>query len=224
MKTWPLIFILLAGIAGVVKTAPAFPRQPVVLSTDCGTEMDDQWALALMALSPAVELRGVMGAHAPNLAPPAAETAARTARDVLAHLNLKHAPRVVAGSSRPLTDATTPIESEGTKLLLREARSFSPQRRLAVLVIGSATDIASALLLDPTLADRIEVIAVAFDRWPQGGDPWNVRNGVRAWQIHVASRVPLAIGPTETCVRPLVLARTAARDMLSSAGEPRASR
>jgi inosine-uridine nucleoside N-ribohydrolase len=220
MKTGLFTLLLLAFVANIVGAAPARERRPVVLSTDCGTEMDDQWALALLALSPAVELRGVVGAHAPNLAPPAAETAARTAREVLAHLNLKHSPRVVAGSSLPLADTTTPIASEGTKLLLREAHSFSPQRRLAVLVIGSATDIASALLLDPTLADRTEVIAVAFDRWPQGGDPWNVRNDVRAWQVLLASRVPLTIGPTDTCVRHLVLTRAAARDMLSSTGDP----
>ena len=53
------------------------PPMSVVLSTDCGTEMDDQWALALLALSPAFDLRAVVGAHAANLAAPAVETAAR---------------------------------------------------------------------------------------------------------------------------------------------------
>jgi hypothetical protein len=36
----------------------------VVLSTDCGTKMDDKWVLALLALSPAFDLRAVVGAHA----------------------------------------------------------------------------------------------------------------------------------------------------------------
>ena len=44
-------------------------RRPVVLSTDCGCEMDDQWALALLALSPAIDLRAVVGAHCPGLTP-----------------------------------------------------------------------------------------------------------------------------------------------------------
>ena len=49
---------------------------PAVLLTDCGAEADDQWALAHLALSPAVGLRGVVTSHAPSLKKPAAPTAA----------------------------------------------------------------------------------------------------------------------------------------------------
>src|SRR5205807_5297772 len=120
----------------------------------------------------------VIGAHAPGMAAPAAETAAGHAREVLQELRFDPMPPVVAGASQPLVDASTPVEGDGTRLILREAHGFSPERRLAVLVIGPATDVASALLLDPTLADRIEVVAMAFDRWPEGGDPFNVHNDV----------------------------------------------
>src|SRR5215210_2248235 len=116
------------------------PPMPVVLSTDCGTEMDDQWALALLALSPAFDLRAVVGAHAANLAAPAAETAARHAREVLERIGSQHLPPVFAGSNLPLVDAGTPQESEGSRRLLEEAEAFSPEQRLTVLVIGSATD------------------------------------------------------------------------------------
>src|SRR5947209_11522405 len=135
----------------------------VVLSTDCGCEMDDQWALALLALSPAFELRAVVGAHGPTLA---AAAVADHAREVLRQRNLAKPPPIVGGAEGPMADAATAIESEGTQRILREARGFSPPRRLAVLVIGSATDVASALLIDPELADRIEVVAVGYDRWP----------------------------------------------------------
>jgi hypothetical protein len=39
--------------------------------------MDDQWALALLARAPALELRGVVGAHAPGLTSTAAAEHAR---------------------------------------------------------------------------------------------------------------------------------------------------
>jgi purine nucleosidase len=192
-------------------------RRAVLLSTDCGCEMDDQWALALLALSPALDLRAVVGAHGPTLPAPAA---ADHAREVLRRMNRAEPPPVVAGAGGPLAGAATPIESEGTALLLREARDFSPPRRLAVLAIGPATDVASALLLDPGLAERIEVVAVGFDRWPEGGDPWNVKNDVHAWQALLASGVPITVGPIDTCIRHLTLTRAAARELLSPAGEP----
>jgi inosine-uridine nucleoside N-ribohydrolase len=192
-------------------------RRPVLLSTDCGCEMDDQWALALLALAPSLELRAVIGAHAPNLPP---EWAADHARELLRQMNVTNLPPIVAGASRPLADTATPRESEGATLLLREAKPLSHGRRLAVLAIGSATDIASALLMEPALADRIEVTGVGFDRWPEGGDPFNVKNDVCAWQALLASLVPLTVGPIDTCIRHLTLTRGAARQMLSTAGAP----
>jgi purine nucleosidase len=212
---------LLTGLLPAALAATTAPddipeRRPVLLSTDCGCEMDDQWALALLALAPVLELRGVVGAHAPGLT---AMAAAENAREVLRQMNRMDPPPVVAGAPGPMA-AATPIESEGTELLLREARDFSSQRRLTVLVIGPATDIASALLLQPELAERIEVVAMGFDRWPEGGDPFNVRNDVRAWQGLMAAPVPLTVGPIDACLRHLTLSREAAREMLGSTGEP----
>src|SRR5437667_163001 len=82
----------------------AATARAVVLTTDCGTEIDDQWALAHLALSPEVELRGVIGTHAPNLAEPAAQNAARAARVVLSNLPVTVYPPVIAGSDVPLAD------------------------------------------------------------------------------------------------------------------------
>ncbi len=64
----------------------------VVLTTDCGADMDDQWTLAHLVLSSEIELRGVVTTHAPNLAAPAAETAARVVAEVLDHLGLQEVP------------------------------------------------------------------------------------------------------------------------------------
>ena len=79
------------------------------------------------------------------------------------------------------------------RAILRLAANHSRQDRLIVLGMGPATDIASALLIEPRLADRIEVVALAFDRYPEGGDGWNVRNDIRAWQILLASRTPITV-------------------------------
>jgi purine nucleosidase len=193
-------------------------RTPVVLSTDCGCEMDDQWALALLALSPAIELRAVIGAHA-HLGSLTAETTARVAREVLDHMGVSEPPPVIAGSSVPLAATGMPVESEAVSLLLREAQSFSPERRLAVLVIGCATDVASALMLHPTVAERIEVVAMGFNGWPEGGDLWNVKNDVPAWQTLLASPVPITVGDVAVCLRHMILTRAAARELLAPAGE-----
>jgi purine nucleosidase len=193
-------FVLLAGLAT--------GQTPVVISTDCGCEMDDQWAIAFLTLSGSFDVRAIITAHAPGLSSSATE---KVARAVLDRLPAARKPPVVAGSSEPLTDRKTPRRNAGVDRLLAESKGFSPDRRLKVVMIGPATDVASALLIDPTLVDRIDVYAMAFDGWPKGGDPFNVRNDVAAWQVVIDSPVPLTVADGEVTRKHLTLTRVEAK-------------
>ncbi len=193
----------------------------VVLTTDCGAEVDDQWALAHLALSTELELRGVVTTHTgsfPLLAAPAAESSARIAREVLDHLSLRSIPPVFAGSSLPLRSKTEPLLNPGVDFLLRQSRDHGPSRRLTVLVIGAATDLASALIADATLGDRIQIVAMAFERWPDGTDPFNVRNDVMAWRVLLESRAPIVVGDVAVTRAHLRMTRERARRLLSPGG------
>lgn len=193
-------------------------RRAVLLTTDCGADMDDQWTIAQLALAPELELRGVVTTHAPNLPTPAAETTARLTREVLEQLPLKGHPPVFAGSSVPLETRTLPYRNQGVDFIIQQSKSFSPQHRLAVLITGAATDVASALLIDHTLGNRIEIIAVGFDKWPQGGDSWNVKNDIRAWQVVLESGLPVTIGDAAVTLRSLALTRLRARQLVAGRG------
>jgi inosine-uridine nucleoside N-ribohydrolase len=207
-------FVLAAAVAAALGEAPA--RRPVLVVTDCGVGIDDEWALAHLAVSPAFDLRGIIATHAPNLRPPAAETAAQAARAWLDRLPLTTRPPVVAGSSRPLEDGA--VAGPGVALLLEQARGYTAERRLDVIVIGAATDLALALRVDPTLADRIAIVAMGFSRWPEGGDPWNVKNDPRAWQVLLESRAPITVGDDAVCRRDLRMTPTRARRLFGDRG------
>ncbi len=53
----------------------------------------------------------------------------------------------------PLLDRT-PTLNPGVGFILEESLRYSPYTRLVILVLGAATDVASALLIDPSLGDR----------------------------------------------------------------------
>src|SRR5262245_11311178 len=164
--------LLLAGAAGC-SAPPARVHVPVLLTTDCGCEVDDQWALADLVLASEegdVDLLGVVTTHAKNLKAPAAETSAAEAREVLRVLRPLEPPPVIAGSSLPLESSERARDGLGPRFIVELSRGFGPARRLRVLVIGAATDVASALLLDPGMANRIELVGMAFEGWPAGGD------------------------------------------------------
>lgn len=197
-------------VSCLMATLASAPR-PVVVTTDCGAEVDDQWALAHLALSPEVALKGVVTTHAPSLKPPAAESSARAAREVFAKMKIAGPPPIVAGSSEPLGRDGKPRDNAGVRLLLDAAKGHAADDRLTVVMIGAATDVASALLIDPTWADRVRVVAMAFDGWPDGGDPWNVKNDVRAWQVVIESRAPLVVGDAKVTRKSLVQTVESAR-------------
>ncbi len=104
------------------------PRRAVILTTDCGAEMDDQWTLAQLAVAPEFDLRGIVTTHAPSLKAPAAETAAGSVREVLDHLPLAARPSVFTGQARRSPRKTPPAKIKELILLSSNQNRF--QRRI----------------------------------------------------------------------------------------------
>jgi inosine-uridine nucleoside N-ribohydrolase len=136
---------------------------------------------------------------------------------VLDHLFLHSRPEVIPGSSIPLASRHA-LRNAGVERILSESRGFSPDHRLTVLVIGAATDTASALLADPGLAGRVEIIAMAFDGWEHGGDSFNVFNDPIAWRVILDSGAPVTIGPGPVSLRDLIMASERAHGFFDKTG------
>lgn len=207
------------GGEAAIKTRSTTAAPAAILITDCGAEMDDQWALAHLLLSTELDLRAVITTHASSIRLSSARSAEEAAK-VIRHVLPERASSlpVVAGSPEPLQDAKTPRENAGVDLLLRLSGGFSKSRRLIVFAIGAGTDVASALLKDSSIADRITVVAMGFIDWPSGGDFFNVKNDPLAWQVILNSDVPLVIGSGTVAKRGLKLTRADAAALMRSHG------
>jgi purine nucleosidase len=206
------LFLFSAG------TINATNRTEVILSTDVGNEIDDQWAIAYLLLQPRFEVLGVMSAQAPSIAAPAGHTSYRILVDVVENrLGMKRHPPLIEGGSVPLENDESPQPSPAVDFIVKTSKRFSSKNRLTVLMIGAATDVASAILTDPTIVDRIRVIQMGFHD-ENGGDEFNVANDVQAVKAILDSRVPLVIGPGNVCRANLSLTFSQARDMLAHRG------
>ena len=204
MRFWALALGVTLLSARAVFCAGAIP---IVFSTDVGNEIDDQWAIAYLLTQPSFDVRGILSAHAPSLPAPSAHSTYLILRDeVEQRLGLTVHPPLYEGSSLPLMDDHTPRANEATAFLIHESQGFSQNNRLHVLVIGAATDVASAVIQDPSITDRIQVIAMAFTNLSaKGGREYNVQNDVKAWQILLNSKLPITIGPGDVCRQFLAL-------------------
>jgi inosine-uridine nucleoside N-ribohydrolase len=216
MGTKRLLLSFLMG-AGLICATPA--RIPVVLSTDVGNEIDDQWAIVYLLSNPRFDVRGIISAHAPSLVPPAAHTSYLILRDVVEkRMGLTVHPPLLEGSSLSLKSDSEPQPNASVDFLIETSREFSPQNRLTVLTIGAVTDAASAILKDPSIANRIRIIDMGFKSWQEGGDEFNILNDVKAMQVLLHSDVPLVVGAADVCRATLSLTLDQAREMVAHRG------
>jgi inosine-uridine nucleoside N-ribohydrolase len=115
-----------------------------------------------------------------------------------------------------LPHAETPLPNPGVARLISEARSADGV--LTVLAIGAATDVASAILLAPDIAGRLDIVAMGFQDADRGGDEWNVKNDPHAWRVLLGSDARLTVGPASVCIEHLCLTPAEARAILPHNG------
>lgn len=113
-------------------------------------------------------------------------------------LRLPHADRVLRGSAGYLADEQTPLMSDAVEHLIVTARA-TPQgaEPLYVLAIGCVTNIASALLAAPDIAERIVVVWTSGypSHAPQINFSLNLEQDLAASRVLFASGVPLVYLP-----------------------------
>src|SRR5512141_391161 len=117
-------------------------RIPVILSTDVGNEIDDQWAIVHTLLSPEFDVLGVASAHAPSLPPPAGQVGLLLLKDIVeSRMGMVVHPPLLAGADQALANRTTPQQSEAARFIVEASKPYSPSNRVRVLTIGAMTDV-----------------------------------------------------------------------------------
>lgn len=162
----------------------------VIVNTDAKNEADDQYAIVHAILTPSFELHGIIPAHfgTRRTTESLAESRAEVDR-LLDLMGLTGALTVADGAPRALPDLHTPVRSPGADLIIAEALREDP-RPLYVAFYGPLTDMASALLLEPAIAERdVIVVWIGGGRWPEGGREFNLSNDIHA--ANVVFRSPL---------------------------------
>lgn len=176
-------------------TVPDNKKIRIIVHTDCKNEADDQYAVAHHLMTPRFEVKGLVAGHfCKNPQMYGAEGTAKASYDeilkVLKLMNLEGKYPVLLGAAKGLVDEHTPIDSNGARFIIEEAMK-EDKRPLYVACQGAVTDVASALLMKPEIADRMTVIWIGGGDYPKGGFEFNLMMDVHAANVLFSSKVEL---------------------------------
>lgn len=170
-------------------------RVDVVLDTDAYNEIDDQFAIAYLLRS-TERARVVAISAAPFLNKKVgspAEGMEKSYQEIFKILELagEQVP-VWRGSEQFLPDDQTPVDSEAARKLVQLAMTYSPERPLYVVAIGAVTNVASALLLEPAIRERIVLVWLGGQAQHYCNNlEFNLRQDVAAGRVVFGCGVPL---------------------------------
>ena len=187
----------------VPRIPPAGKRLRVVIDSDAKNEIDDQWAIALAILSPErLQIEGFVGANFDNQrgGPEGVARSVREIETVLEVAGMAGRWPVLHGS-HPMRYQFEPSRSEGVAFIIERALAGSPEDPLWVVGLGAATDMASALLVEPRIVDRVIAFWHLRTRWPEKCYNFNVFGDVRAARLLFHSPLSFVLFDTGTYLR-----------------------
>jgi hypothetical protein len=172
------------------------PRR-VILNTDAHNEIDDQMAIVHALLSPELKVEGIIAAHyGIHTHEDSMEQSYREVQYLLKLLGMEGKVPVLKGASLALEKPDTPRKSEGAEFIIERAKSSSEPLYIAFL--GPLTDMASAYLVAPEIAEKVVVLWIGGGWWPTGGPEFNAFNDWMAVDLVFSSSLPLVQYPRTT--------------------------
>jgi len=164
----------------------------MVLDTDTYNEVDDQYALSyILHATDRLNLLAIYAAPFANKkAATPAEGMEKSYQEILNILTLNGREDLhgiaYRGSETYLPDEKTPVISPAALDLVERSKAYSPDHPLYVGALGAITNVASAILLDPSILDRIVIV------WLGGNsNDWHDYNEFNLMQDVAAARIVL---------------------------------
>ena len=166
----------------------------VVLDTDAYNEIDDQFAIAyLLSCKEKLTTKAIYAApffNSRSSSP--ADGMEKSYLEIFKILDLMgERTTVLKGSTSFLKNESTPVYSPAALDLVARAKEYSPEAPLYVVAIGAITNVASALLIDPAVAENTVVVWLGGHalHFHDTGE-FNMKQDIAASRVVMQSGVP----------------------------------
>ncbi|HTJ92372.1 MAG TPA: nucleoside hydrolase [Pararobbsia sp.] len=191
----------LAEATRVARLEPPTRNIRVVIDSDTFNEIDDQFAIAYALMSthrmnveaiyaaPFFNSRSTGPGHGMEL----------SYEEILRLLTLmkrSHEGFVFRGSTDYVGDAQKPQRNDAVDDLIERALASTPEDPLYIIALAAITNVASAILIEPRIIDRIVLVWLGGHAlwWPDTRE-FNLRQDVGGARVVLDSGVPLVLLP-----------------------------
>lgn len=179
-------------------------KKKVILDTDAYNEIDDQFAIAYTVLSEkTLDVLGITAAPFLNYRCTSPEDGMLKSyeeiKKVIALTNSQKEVPVKRGARNFLVDEKTYSDSEAVDFIIEKA--LESDERIYVMGIGALTNIASALLKNPAIKDKVVIVWIGTHA-PKTNlvEDFNMQQDFAASRVLFDSEAPVVLLPVLGCI------------------------
>lgn len=157
-----LIIFCSTGLNAQEKTA-------LIIDADTGNEVDDLYAIARALIEPSFDVIGLSSAQwqaSQWAVPNTLENSHRLNLEILSYMEMEDIPHPRGGHNR-IYDWGDDVaqHSAAAYYIIKKAHEQAPGEKLTIAVLGASTNLASAILIDPSIVPKIKayLLGTTFD-------------------------------------------------------------
>ncbi|MEB8345366.1 nucleoside hydrolase [Flavobacteriaceae bacterium KMM 6898] len=158
------IFIVSLFVHVTVEAQAKDMRLPIIIDADTANEIDDLYAIVRAITEPKFNILGITSAqfHTSPLATDSSVYESQRINERILRLMGQNAIPLPLGSNVPIKNSAEPASSPASKFIVDMAHKLPAGQKLNVVVLGSCTNVASAILEDPSIIQKLKVHYLGF--------------------------------------------------------------
>ena len=200
----------LLASTSVMGEGKSMEKRRILIDSDAKNEIDDQFAIVRAFIAPELKIEGLTAAGFAG-SKESAQRSYEEEQKLLRLMGLDGKVPLALGSALTLQDKRTPDDTAAARLIIKQALAES-DAPLYVVALGQATNLASALLMEPKIADRVVFVLIGgsyhANREPAwGADDFNWRQKWKDIAVIFESNVPVLHIPADDVSNRVVMTR-----------------
>lgn len=139
-------------------------KSRIYIDADTANEIDDPYAIFRALVASEFDVVGLSSMSWRHMDfAEGAHQSQQMNEEILSLMKLTDRVSHPLGANKPMPNASTPVDSPAARDIISKAKETAADSKLRVFVLGAYTNVASALLIDPGIKDKMAVYVMGYN-------------------------------------------------------------